>query len=643
MFCLSQNRNEKFFDAYKQADLKTKVKLVAALSPTELKNVYPEIKDTLEMIKNLIYFKSQSKEGKLLFDIIEANLATSENNYAKALFLAENSLHNHATNVNDSLMCYSILKNSFVKVRNFIKASEVNSKMEKLWPRKSSSLEIPYGITKSGIYASLGFLDQAIKERHIEFKKLNPVNDTDKVASYYNDIGVYYNFQKKSDSAAVYFLKGQELLSHKKYPEDKKKHYEFFKALLKGNLGLSYYNKGEVERTIPLIKEDIYYSLKNERYESAFNSYLLMVQCYLKKQKIDVARKYLDSAEQLINTNLHELTPRLNLLFGQSEFYQAAGDYKTSNNYYQKYFNLRDSLSQLEKEQDLQNTEVVFKIEQKEEELREKTRIIEQKKLNEARQKIFRAYALVGILILFAIIFILILNNYHSKKRAKELYQTNEKINLQNSQIEQSLREKEVLLMEIHHRVKNNLQIITSMLSLQIGKEDGSPSEPILREAKQRIDAIALTHQMLYQNENLSNILIGEYIQKLIRQIEYSLPASNIKLVSEIKTGDRKINIDNAVPLGLIINELLTNAYKHAFPQGSGEIKVSLNENENYCIIEVKDNGIGLPDNYKSNNKKSMGMDLIHILAEQVDATVLAQNLNGTSFTLTIPKNKLFS
>ncbi|MCE3227651.1 MAG: histidine kinase [Bacteroidetes bacterium] len=617
--------------------------MVTELSSGELAIVYPNIKDTLEHIKRTVYYKAANGEMRFLFDVIEANLEQSKKNYAKAVFLAENSLQNHASNINDSLMCYSILKSSFMKIRNFIKAYEVNTKMEELWPRKSDSVNITYGIYKSGLYAALGFMDQAIAARRSEWLTENMAHDTDKLMSFYNNIGVYYNKQSKSDSAAPYFEKIVSLVDVKKYPPERKKHYDFIRGLAKGNLGLSYYNDGDIQKTIPLIQEDIYYSRKNDKMESVLNSYNLMVECYIKLNNVPVAKKYLDSVYMMVSSDLKDITLRMNYFLLKSRFHHAAGDYKTSNESYEKFFNLRDSVSLMEKEQSIANTEIAFKIEQKEQELKEKTRIIEQKKLIEAQQKTFRAYSFAGILFLLVIIIFLILNNQYTKNREKELSITNEKINTQNSQIEQSLKEKEVLIREIHHRVKNNLQIITSMLSLQIGKEEGTVSEEILREAKQRIDSIALTHQMLYQNDNLSSILIGEYVLNLVRQIEASLPASNIRLSTDIVSNKEKINIDNAIPLGLLINELLTNAYKHAF-QGKdrGEVKVSLREDEHYFVLNVRDNGIGLPENFDTMERKSMGMDLIYILSEQLDAKLIIESKNGTSFVLNIPKNKLF-
>ncbi|MBA3665117.1 MAG: sensor histidine kinase [Bacteroidetes bacterium] len=633
----------KFYSDFSKASVKHKVEITARLNVNELKEVYPTIKDTLEKIKNLSYYKSQNKQARFLFDIIEANLEQGKKNYVKAVFIAEAGLQNRATNIDDSLLCYSILKNSFIRIRNFIRAYEINSKMEALWPRKTDTVEIAYGANKSGIYAGLGFMPEAIKERRNEFAKKNVPHDTDLLVSYYNDIGVYYNRMKNSDSAAGYFLKVQNILDHKKFPASRKKHYEFLKGLSKGNLGLSYFNSGAIEKAVPLIKEDVYYSLQNERYESAFNGYCILVECFIKLNNLVTAKKYIDTTGILMQKHFKDVGPRLNYIWLQSKFYQAAKDYQTANVFFNGYFALKDSISVIEKEQNLLNTEVAFKIETREQELLEKTLILDQKRLNEAAQNTFRAYSFAGIAILLLIIVFLISNNYFSKNRAPALFLTNEKINIQNSQIEQSLKEKEILIKEIHHRVKNNLQIITSMLSLQISKEEGTGSEAILREAKQRIDSIALTHQMLYQKDNLSSILIGEYLQNLVRQIESSLPSSNIRLATELNIENRKINIDSAIPLGLLVNELLTNAYKHAFPNNArGQITVSLKENKDECILVVKDNGVGLPAGYNSPEKKSMGMDLIFILADQLDAQLTIENDNGAHFMLTISKTKLF-
>lgn len=632
----------KFLNSFYKAGIKEKVRLAASIETADLKVVYPQIKDTLQKIKQLIYSKSESREAKFLIDLIEARNEFNSKNYTKCAFIIENSLQNHASNINDSIRAYALLKTSFAKMRNFFKAYEVNSKMDQLWPRKDDSLKVEYGVNKSGLFASLNLMQQAITERRIEFSKLANKSDTNKICSFYNDLGVYYNRLKNSDSAQHYFYKAQALINTQQLPENKKNHGEFFKALIKGNLGLSYYNSGDIKKCIPLLKEDIYYSLKHKMYESAFNSYNLMTECYIKQNNLGLAKKNMDSAGILLNTHLKDVTPRLNYLYLQLRYYQFAGDYKRSNDCFSEYFKLKDSLTTIEKDQNIRNTEFSFKIQQKEEELFEKNRIIEQKKLAEAKQKTFKAYAFAGILMLLAVILFLVMNNSFSKKRAKELAIKNEQIKSQNLQIEQSLKEKELLIREIHHRVKNNLQIITSMLSLQIAKEENKENEAVLREAKQRISSIALTHQMLYQNTNLSKIPLNQYIESLTTQIRLNFPASGFKLTTVIPQTELKLNIDMAIPLGLILNELLTNAYKHAFPNNEkGFIKVCLEESSDYCMLTVEDNGVGLPADFSSSDRKSMGMDLIHILVDQVGAELIIENKNGSKFLVKISKNKL--
>jgi len=608
-----------------------------------LKQVYPKIKDTLEKIKYQAYFEKSDAEAKFLLDVIEANLEQANKNYAMTVFIADNCLQMHARNINDSLICYSILKSAFVKIRNFFKAYEINTRMELMWPRKSDSVNIAFGIKKSSLYGSLGFIKEAIAERRMEFEKQNLGHDTDQIFTFYSDMGIYFNRLKLSDSATFYFLKALDLVEHKKYAPERTIHYEFLKGVTKGNLGLSYFNNNHSEKAIPLIKEDIYYSRKSKNYESLFLGHKVIAECYVKMGEFTLARSHIDSAEKILQTYFPDGILKQHLYFVQSKFFEGQGDFKKANDYLNKYFASRDSIAMIEKEQNLKNTEIAFKIDQKDQELNEKKKILKQKELEEARQKTFKAYSLAGIILLLVVIVFLILINYFSKKREKEMYAKNEQIKLQNSQIEQSLKEKEVLIKEIHHRVKNNLQIITSMLSLQISKEEGKESEDTLREAKQRISSIALTHQMLYQNPNISNIPVNEYIENLVRQIESSIPHSNIELITDLKPNTRKVNIDNAVPLGLVINELLTNAFKHAFAGiKNGIIRVTLYENNDNCVIAVSDNGIGLPKDFNLTASKSLGMDLIHILAEQLEAVLKIENKNGSNFILEIPKNRLF-
>jgi two-component sensor histidine kinase len=252
----------------------------------------------------------------------------------------------------------------------------------------------------------------------------------------------------------------------------------------------------------------------------------------------------------------------------------------------------------------------------------------------------YRSYLLSGLLVLFAAIIFLIINIRTFKKREKQLSSKNEQIQVQHSQIEQSLKEKEALIREIHHRVKNNLQIINSMLNLQIGKIQDEKTESIFFEAKQRINAIALTHQMLYQKTTVSNINLGEYVETLVRQIEAAMSSTTVQMHTEIAHTMERLTIDGAVPLGLIINELLTNAYKHAFPRGKkGDITVSLIENAETFTIKVRDNGVGLPEGFNHFESQTLGMELIFILVEQLESKLTIKSENGSMFMFDIKKH----
>jgi two-component sensor histidine kinase len=634
-FCKSQINQQRFLEDFYKSDLKTKVRKVANSKFEDIHEIYPKIKDTLDNIKRIIYNNTESKEAKFLFDKIEADIEMYNNNYAKAIFILENSLDNHAQTTDDSLTCLVLLKASLLKIQDYIKAFEANRLIEKLANKKSKNFKLDFGAAKSTLFYNIGLTKEAIKQRRVEFNKSYNPNDTNLIIGFYNDMGVFYNNVKNTDSAEAYFIKAKQLLNAIKIPERKMVFYTFFKGLVDGNLGNCYFISGQVRAAIPYIKNDVYGSIVSENFESASNAYQLLAKCYIDLNEPASAKQYIDSASKLVGSYNIASKASLNFILLKADYFNLINDYKNASENYLTYIKLRDSINVADKERQMLNEEVAFNVEQKEIEIAEKNASLELNKLNDAKQKTFRAYLLAGILMLIGIIVFLILNNRYVKKREEELSIKNIKINNQNMLIEQSLKEKELLIKEIHHRVKNNLQIVTSMLSLQIGKINDEKTESILREAKQRISSIALTHQMLYQKDNLSNIILGEYIEKLVRQIESSLPNTNINLETNIACKDKRVSIDNAVPLGLLINEVLTNAYKHAFPDNNnGLIKVSLLDNNTNCKLVIEDNGIGLPLEIKETETPSMGMELIQILAEQLDANLIIDRQQGTKFIL---------
>ncbi|MBN2411762.1 PAS domain S-box protein [candidate division KSB1 bacterium] len=199
-----------------------------------------------------------------------------------------------------------------------------------------------------------------------------------------------------------------------------------------------------------------------------------------------------------------------------------------------------------------------------------------------------------------------------------------------------SLREKELLLKEIHHRVKNNLQIIISLLNLQASRIQDEQTLKAYQESKNRIYAMALVHEKLYQTADFSEIHFKGYIESMIRELYIVYKTSSLVSI-DLQIDDISISIDKAIPCGLIINEILTNSLKHAFPNGrKGNIVISFTRLRNqWYELNIKDNGIGIPKNINIRETNSLGLQLIRILTQQIDGSVTIERDKGTAFNIT--------
>jgi two-component sensor histidine kinase len=284
------------------------------------------------------------------------------------------------------------------------------------------------------------------------------------------------------------------------------------------------------------------------------------------------------------------------------------------------------------------NQQVAFDLYQKESLLTEKEKIIQKNKLISEHQKTQRSYLLLGSVVLAFIVLLLVINTQMNKRRQAELFIKNKHIVQQKTAIENALSEKEFLIKEIHHRVKNNLQIISSMLNLQAETIDNEAAKEVLQESRLRINSMALIHQLLYSRNNMLNVSISDYLSTLLSQIEKSYSSVSSKILTDLKCDKINIDLDTAIPLGLIVNELVTNSYKHAFKKAdSGLISVIFSKNEanNTYTLSVRDNGKGF--DMTKLKTHSLGMELIQMLAEQLNSKMVFTNDKGTLAEISFP------
>ena len=205
--------------------------------------------------------------------------------------------------------------------------------------------------------------------------------------------------------------------------------------------------------------------------------------------------------------------------------------------------------------------------------------------------------------------------------------------------IVQALKEKDILLGEMHHRVKNNMQIVHSLLDLQLARTSDPGVIGVLRDAQSRIYSMALIHQTLYQSKDFARVDFDSFLKSLVSNLitSYGAPPNHIAVSTD--ASEVLLPISIAVPCGLVVNELITNAFKHAFPDGrSGHVIVTMREEpEGQVVLSVSDDGVGMPEDFDIAHTATLGLQLVGLLADQLRADVRIHRLNPTSFELRLP------
>lgn len=329
-------------------------------------------------------------------------------------------------------------------------------------------------------------------------------------------------------------------------------------------------------------------------------------------KKYNDALFYIHAARETMEKN-NDRTNLWEQYMHLTTIYDALGEYKNALHYSRLYNDenetyYQDKIDQLE-------SEIQTKYETGQ---RTATIVLQKQKISQQR---LNQLLMLGLVVLLVVILGLVYFNYHNKKKL-------------NAELKVKNQEKELLLKEIHHRVKNNLQTISSLLNLQTAQIKDEKVRSAVVESKNRVRSMALIHQKLYQGKNLAAIEMKAYLESLCENMIRSFGGAAKNVHFECAMQEIEVDVDTAIPIGLIANELLTNALKYAFPNGSkGKIEVTLGlkENKETLFLSVADNGVGLQKNKSDKELQGthFGSQLIHLLTRQLDGQIERFSNNG--------------
>lgn len=351
-----------------------------------------------------------------------------------------------------------------------------------------------------------------------------------------------------------------------------------------------------------------------------------MGETYLAMKQYSAAEKYLLNSYALFR-KMEQLDYTKQVLASLTQLYEAKGDFRLAYQYQHELIRIKDSLFNQEKDQRMLETIKKYELDIKEAQLKAQDAVIQQKKIEQILY-------VTGLLLLTGLVMVLLF--YYRQKQA-----SNRALAEKNEIIGKALQEKEVLLKEIHHRVKNNLQVISSLLNLQSKNIIDENALAAIRDGRDRVKSMALIHQNLYRDDDLTSVDVRDYIDKLTQSLfhSYNINKERVNLTTHID--ELQLDVDVVVPLGLILNELISNALKYAFEQveNGGLLRVSLTREFDQLVLQVQDNGRGLPESLNMDKPASMGYQLIKSLTQKLKATISIEGNNGTLAKMIIPYN----
>jgi two-component sensor histidine kinase len=425
-----------------------------------------------------------------------------------------------------------------------------------------------------------------------------------------------------------------ELDSSLRHYDKAKKHWSkvkkgseinYLMAFIDGNRAQVFMKQFKYEEAIHLLEKDARVS-KNENINNAVNSWLSIAECYYALNNYSKAKIYCDSADAHITVMNSSNTLLINWYSAKAKIYKELGRKDDCIIFLENLLRQQEIKEKEEINIASQKYAYVYDVNKKQEKIEElKIEKLKGKKaeseLNQLRWITVSIIVFVVLLLLSIIIISILQRKIRNQLKEKK------------KQTETSLKNKEMLLKEIHHRVKNNLQIVSSIMEFQNISINDEKTKLITKEGQNRIQSMALIHENLYESERLDEIDSKDYLEGLLGFLSQAYQKKNLDVSIQIVSNDITLGIDTAVPFGLIVNELVTNCFKYAFyGRKTGNIVVSLISNNNKFHLSVKGNGVGLPIDFDLKNISSLGLDLVQGLSRQLNGKVEYKINKGTEF-----------
>lgn len=444
-----------------------------------------------------------------------------------------------------------------------------------------------------------------------------------------NLIQSIYADAKNYPKAIAYAEKIYDLNLNNQYDADRLWYNIFWQGLSSLDIALylfemGNFEKGEKYADRGYAKYKAQEDINNpEKVVAAFDALHVLIKIKLKLGKLNEVEPLLKKVEFLkthipLSTEANYFKP-LKLYQNYVNYYEAKKDYTNAFRYMKLVDELQDSLERRNDKRKLWQIESRVKADN----------YLSQIQSAEAENRLqerLRNLALITLVLFGAIAFVVY----------RRIKKDNQTITKQKTLLEQSLGEKENMLREIHHRIKNNLQVISGLFDKQSRQTWDETTRKLMKEGQDRVFSIALVHENLYQSDNLTTIQIKSYLETLIKNIEKSQKSEFQDIALKLDVDDSVLDIDTAIPLGLILNELITNCYKYAFKDRTkGEIQIRFHQTANEMVLDVQDNGVGLPQNFDIGKTKSLGINLVRGLVRQLGGKLdFTSSAEGTTFTI---------